>query len=1178
MRKHIDNLAKGKFEYDPPQLSLSPEKIDIQVQEGLACKGSFHITASNGRLARGIVFSTNFRMVCINSQFEGTDIVVNYIFETDGLRQGERSGGKFVILSNGGEYGIDFGVAILPPCSQSTLEKISGLKNFTEFANENWAEAFRVFNSEKGKYIFGEQEQTARVIWGDFLKQLYRPQDMEEFLCAMGNKPRAAFTLEEGEHEFACSGEHNSGSILVSRQGWGYLEIRVQADSPALWLEKQVITPEDFQNMEYSMQYQVDEALLHKGRNFVQITFTSIHQQEVYQLCIRSDQGRSQAARDAALAKQRRIDLEQKYIAFRLGKIPAQEWGMEAIDTLSILMREEPEQEIYQLYRVQAFFISGQKPEARALLESLRKRYKKHNVAPQLWGYYLYLSTLDQAEGGAVRKTASKISQLYRENRESGLLLWILLYLDTEELRDDYQKVREIERHVNAGSSSPLLYLEAWFCFQRDPALLSRLQSFELQTLAFMMRQDLISQELARQIMDLAGRGKSFGPLLYRLMCHCHDKYPCDEFVGILCSVLIRSNQSGKKYHKWFEMGIEADLRIARIYEYYMMSLDLAATRELPQTVYMYFRYNNTLNSRQKAFLYASIIRGKERYGELYRQYCGIIEAFMKEQLAAGRISMDLKVIYDEFMKKELVDQETAQHLCRMMFTWRFTCEDKRVCQILVLQEQMREAGYQNVVDREAFVQIYSDNYRIVLKDIYGNTILSDVEWQLTRLFSDVHYAQYLRLLPDCEPLILLDFSKKQIREANEANVDLFHTLEISGKVKESCKRELRRQILGYYDRFRDDARLSEHIFHMDDVLLGAVERNQLIALYIEKGRFRESGLLIHKYGYDDIDPHALARLAGWFLEEGDMEEDHFLTLFCWDLYEKGVRDEQVLAYLELYYHGTAEKLCRIYESAKACSLDCEKLPERIIGEVLFTGQDRNISEIFEAYRGQGGDRVVIAAYLSYFSFRFLLLEEKVAPALCGYLRSEYSQGRGLNDCCKLALLKFYAAKSRLSAREQELTEELLKGFIMRGMYFAFFQSFPTQISAVSYLQDKTFVEYRGSPDSSLTLHYRQDQEGEEYVAEPMEPLYGGIFSRQYTLFFGDCIDYFITEEFQGGERVVASGKIMKNDFAAHEQTRYQMLNDMFMKHTLGAQEELEALMKEYQEKLALVNHVFRLI
>ena len=111
----------------------------------------------------------------------------------------------------------------------------------------------------------------------------------------------------------------------------------------------------------------------------------------------------------------------------------------------------------------------------------------------------------------------------------------------------------------------------------------------------------------------------------------------------------------------------------------------------IPKNLLLYFQMENTLNSTQKACLYANIVRFQPQDSDIYRAYKDQIEAFMLEELVKRRQSEDLAVIYDRFLVEELLTIDFAEALADIMFLRRIRCKDKRIKQVQVLYEQLQK-------------------------------------------------------------------------------------------------------------------------------------------------------------------------------------------------------------------------------------------------------------------------------------------------------------------------------------------------------------------------------------------------------------------------------------------------------------------------------------------------------
>ena len=153
MRKRIRQIARGKFEYEKPSLSLPEEELSIQVIEGQEYTGNFTITSTNHVPARGVVYSTSPRMECMTPQFEGEEVRIRYQFHSNGLVEGDIQKGEFCIVINQGEYNLSFVVSVSKLYAESSVGKIKNLSDFARLSENDFEEAFHLFYSGKFKNI-----------------------------------------------------------------------------------------------------------------------------------------------------------------------------------------------------------------------------------------------------------------------------------------------------------------------------------------------------------------------------------------------------------------------------------------------------------------------------------------------------------------------------------------------------------------------------------------------------------------------------------------------------------------------------------------------------------------------------------------------------------------------------------------------------------------------------------------------------------------------------------------------------------------------------------------------------------------------------------------------------------------------------------------------------------------
>lgn len=132
---------------------------------------------------------------------------------------------------------------------------------------------------------------------------------------------------------------------------------------------------------------------------------------------------------------------------------------------------------------------------------------------------------------------------------------------------------------------------------------------------------------------------------------------------------MIKGNKSGPEYYPWYRRGVEQELRVTRLYEYYMMSVDTEKEVEIPRIVLMYFAYQSNLDYDKCAYLYAYIQKHREEFPELYLAYKSQMDRFVLQQLYKGRINRQLAFLYQTVLDEKMLTRDN----CRQ---WRpfFSC------------------------------------------------------------------------------------------------------------------------------------------------------------------------------------------------------------------------------------------------------------------------------------------------------------------------------------------------------------------------------------------------------------------------------------------------------------------------------------------------------------------------
>ena len=130
-------------------------------------------------------------------------------------------------------------------------------------------------------------------------------------------------------------------------------------------------------------------------------------------------------------------------------------------------------------------------------------------------------------------------------------------------------------------------------------------------------------------------------------------------------------------------------------------------------------------------------------------------------------------------------------------------------------------------------------------------------------------------------------------------------------------------------------------------------------------------------------------------------------------------------------------------------------------------------------------------------------------------------------------------------------------------------------------ISNSELIEYKGNPESTVVIHYiinRDEEESGDYVREEMKNMFGGIFVKEFLLFFGETLQYYVTEEYRNKEQLTESGTIQKSDALSEDTTdRYAMINDIAISTTLKDYSTSKELLEEYAKKEFFAQSLFSL-
>jgi hypothetical protein len=585
-------------------------------------------------------------------------------------------------------------------------------------------------------------------------------------------------------------------------------------------------------------------------------------------------------------------------------------------------------------------------------------------------------------------------------------------------------------------------------------------------------------------------------------------------------------------------------------------------------------------------------VRNKEKFPDLEPSYRIAIERFVVEQIKAGHINMSLAYLYENVLTPQMISDDTAFAYTPLLFMHRIYVDDTNVKNVVVIHEKVIGESSYPVNDNICMLPIYGNEYKIFLQDDFGNRFTKSIGCENKQLMEPRRQIDYVsgymqgRLSFD---IYLCEIDRKYIAIKPE-NVKRFKSIVDSPQVSDAFKKDIRTKLLKYY---YDNDMIGELDTFLEDIEpdnMGQGERAEFIRFLVSRGMFDKAYYWIKAYGVSGIDHKAVARLISKRIVSGEFTYDEFLVNVSYYIYKNMKYDENILRYLLLYYEGSSKELRKLWRSAADLELDSKVILERILRQVMYTGNSiHDRDEVLIAYvQCEGFDSALVNELLIDTSYDYFVNEAVVEPQIFDMIYERYRTGEITDKIAKMALLKYWAELIENGDNSIVVYEESARSFIhellVQEIYFPFYVKFAAIAPELHYVRNSQFVEYRTQAGSHVYIHYVVEEgdllDSEKYEVREMREMYDGIYVSMFQLFSDEVLQYYISESqidnaTHSDLLIPARRDDRENE---HGDDRYDILNDIMLSISLKDDITAQQLTHEYLCRDFCARELFRVL
>lgn len=1157
--KRMEHSSQEKRE-KRPQVGLSDTYLNLSTEAGKTYEGSFTVFSQNGEELSGTVLSTNDKVIPTVTELSGTKCRIPFYFKGRLAISEEEHFGDFLLITNGGEWNLPYCITVGPKKLWLPGKSISSIEEFAEFAKEDWKRAKDAFFSKEFKEVFILEHKKYLPLYQALLKGRSRDVILDNFLQETTGKQPLYFEAE-WEHDK----ESEAGTVILRMSGWGYTEGRIYSKNGNVKPDRDVFCSGDFQDGILPV------TLTYGGKKAGADTFVIETVYQTIVLPVSCLGGQKERKQETKGEKKDRMfsELLHYYVKLRTGVISIEEYVEKSVRWLaSVTIKKEYKlfSELLhfqiQIVRYQALEDTDQ-ADYEALGQAVEEKREEYLRNPLCRSYFYYLMALYKKDNASILEAALQIRDSY-EKRQSFYDFWMLLYVDRNYALDQKMQCRRFYEYAQAGENSPLLYLGLLDVLNQNPYYLEDLEDHKAAFIGWGIRHGYLSLELSRHFAKLTMKEKYFRKNLLGMLMMLYELRQDEVYLSAICSMLIKGNRVRKEYHSYFEQALAMGLKIVGINEYYLRSLDFNSYPILPKSLLLYFNYSNSLDAREKAYLYTNILHYERQYDYIYRNYLERMEEFVREQMMEGRMNRYLQHLYEYFLPEILKDQTMVKYLPNIIFKKKLVVKSPGIAGVYVCHDEAEEEVYVPVVDGVCQVETYSERVSLYFADARANRYRAGITYSLSRYLNENKYMQ-ICLEHNLENKKVLLKWTKALDEKGKDNERIANMILETGGMKNWMREKAVEQILDYHYEEKDMEDLNRCLDQINYKVISPSYRRTLMNYYMACNRMEDAYFGIELYGSDLVDAGQLYLLTcvGLYLHKD--KKDDLLLVMAHRTFMNGKYNKEIVLYLREHLEGRLFDLLALWEVLKTEKLDTVEYEEKLLHQMLFTGEsDERMLDVLLSYLSKTENDDLTASMLDLYSTYYFLGKKKVPDSFFVILESQAVQGNNLSLVGKLSYLS-QKAKTGVKKEEQKKVTEYLEELCRMSIVFPFYEAFEEFFTLPPLLREMTFLFYPGEIKDGQTLNLTvvngQGRKRQESILME-KPGPGFYFGGTYLL-----EDETISVQTEAGEERIKEHQSPLEIFRLKgrmENSRRSLLHRM-EEH----KSEARTLLREYEEVLA---------
>lgn len=809
----------------------------------------------------------------------------------------------------------------------------------------------------------------------------------------------------------------------------------------------------------------------------------------------------------------------------------------------SRLVTLQPERLRYRLYQAIAYALNGNTDYAGKIESRFRakilgiKNRRQDDYCVLLYLQYLlslYDNSLHAPKVYIKQLTAILSLAMGRFPQDHDMVLLLCSDALGQMEENPVSLLKELHFAYERGNNSPYLYYFGALLYARlkeNPDQEGRMDQFAVRCLARGVREGIVSKEIALRACSY--NPDQYSPCYYHTLEHLYRLYPDNEILKTLCMALIKNDVRSTKAFLYYERAVFENLNLARLYDYYILSMPSGGRNRIHRKVMLAYRNEDYMSPRIRTRLCLNTLNYYVDDEEIFNIYRPGMVSHLREQIANGSFNEDVAMLASQLLTPDMLDQKTAETIIPMLDVSMVSSDVPDGFELLYENDMFAEPARAIFQDGSCYIRLDGDNGKFHVLDSQGRRT-GGMRLQVNPLVEDeALVAACRRLCPD-HPML-------QLRSVYDAMMDQSYV----GLRYDLCMKYLQDKRLSYGFRQKILKYIVAYMPSDQDLvswlpvirshayMMSGADIISFAETLAARGYYKDAGDILAAVRWDTCSKEVLVNIALAMIRHPGVETDLDLGDLLEYLVAGGYGTDAMYCYLAEEVPAKKSFMKRVYEECLEHQIVCDPLKRALLRRMLEEGDDdtdRIRSLLLTTDMNQEDPRQdqLLLAGLAWICHMYLCgrtrLDNQVISMIQGHIMFDGNPD-AMPLQCRLSCLRYDYEFGMQHDIEHMMILKLCSGMIRDQKVFDFLsweagkngiRILPALTANLSeygpFHEDLSGLVEEGK--AGIYAEFYSDLDPDRHYRVPLYKAYGPLYSSYIAAFAGEVIHYrFICRE-----------------------------------------------------------------